>query len=92
MRKHRPHEHVCTCNAYGFPHRFGGGKCSGAWIAEKTWNKYYGAGPCDECMCNNDIGETAYCEVVEGQEGPQQCPVWQEYVAKHEIKVYLWYS
>ncbi|HET8686851.1 MAG TPA: hypothetical protein VFM18_09320 [Methanosarcina sp.] len=86
-RKARKGEFVCSCRAYKFPHRFGGGRCTGAFIAEQTWNENFGTGNCADCVnLNND--NIPYCEVVEGQEKITECPVWQEFVQFNEVKIY----
>jgi len=48
-RKRRPGEFVCDCDAYKFPHRFGGGKCHGSCIVSEHWNLYWG-------RCEVDMG------------------------------------
>ena len=50
-RKPRRGEYVCTCGAYRFPHRFGGGRCSGYFIAVEQWESHYGTGDCRHCNC-----------------------------------------
>jgi hypothetical protein len=89
-RKPRKGEHVCNCYAYRFPHRFGGGNCTGSWIADETWEANYGCGnPCDNCNnLNEDYNGIKYCEVYQGQEEIKECPAYQEFVEYNEIKVY----
>lgn len=84
-RKARPGEYVCDCSAYRFPHRFGGGKCSGVWLAEGQWARSFGRGRCEHCNSHNRTGPVPYCEVVEGSEDPGECPVFQEFVESYEI-------
>ena len=36
-RAPRKGEYTCTCPAYRFPHRFGGGRCSGMWL---VWQEF----------------------------------------------------
>lgn len=79
---------TCTCKAYKFPHRFGGGNCTGAFIAEDTWNSNYGTGVCANCNYINNTDRIPYCEVVHGVEKINRCPVWQEFVQFNEVKVY----
>lgn len=87
-RKTRPGEHVCSCQAYRFPHRFGGGRCSGYWVVLEQWEQSYGcAGVCRHCNSFNQTEAVPYCEVVAGGESVRQCPAWQEYVRINEIKV-----
>lgn len=86
-RKPRFGEFVCHCRAYKFPHRFGGGKCTGIVIAEQTWEKCWGGGVCATCNALNE--RERYCEVVEGQEDISECEAYQEFIEYHEIKVYI---
>lgn len=86
-RKPRRGEYVCTCGAYRFPHRFGGGRCSGYFIAVEQWESHYGSGDCRHCNSLNRTEAVPYCEVVEGGESVQECPVWQEFVRFNEIKL-----
>lgn len=88
MRKARRGEYVCRCRAYDFPHRFSGGACDGLRIVEDQWWDNYGGGACQACGLNNRTESEPYCEVVMGQEKPRQCPVWQEFVERHEIIIY----
>lgn len=88
MRKKRVYETTCRCTAYKFPHRFGGGRCTGRWIAKSTWNDSFGAGECQNCISNNQTEEIPYCEVVEGQAEASMCPKWQEFVEYNEIRLY----
>src|ERR1700748_414528 len=43
-RKVRKGEWTCTCAAYRFPHRFGGGNCDGSFLAVEAWESSYGGG------------------------------------------------
>lgn len=83
MRKPRKGEHVCRCHAYRFPHRFGGGRCTGYSVVSDYWERHYGSGDCANCLLL-DEGE---CQVVNGQEKTRECPVFQEFVQYHEIKL-----
>lgn len=87
-RKPRKGEHVCTCPAYRFPHRFSGGRCSGFFLVAEQWESHYGSGDCRNCNSLNTTDEIPYCEVYEGSERVQGCPAWQEFVHFNEIKVY----
>lgn len=81
----RPGEHTCRCPAYPFPHRFGGGRCTGLFLIQEHWNLYWGQS--EECQnCNNK--SEAGCEVLEGRERETECPVWQEFVQYNEVKLY----
>jgi len=86
MRKRRPGEFICDCRAYKFPHRFGGGHCSGFYLISEQWETFWGSGVCETCNCLN-TNEIPYCEVYNGQEGVSECPIWQEFVAYNEIKI-----
>lgn len=80
---------MCNCTAYPFPHRFGGGKCTGQQIAEAYFENHGGFGHCKDCHCfsrDRRFGDI-FCEVVNGQETPEQCPVVQELIAYEEIKM-----
>lgn len=74
-RTRRKGEYVCTCLAYHFPHRFGGGRCSGSHLVDAQWENDYGTGSCRTCGCYNDRGEQPYCEVYEGLERVKECPM-----------------
>lgn len=85
-RKPRKGEHTCRCGAYEFPHRFGGGRCTGVWVAKQQWEKAWGSGECRQCHCCNRNDVVPYCEVVEGQERVTECPVFQDFVQYNEIR------
>ncbi|QHJ81029.1 MAG: hypothetical protein [Bacteriophage sp.] len=60
----RRHQITCNCSAYDFPHRFGGGSCTGLqYVIEKA-----GSEQCKYCLLNNNG-----CEVVKGIESPEEC-------------------
>lgn len=84
-RRARAGEFICPCNAYPFPHRFGGGKCTGFSIIFEHWHTYWGH--CEECQ-NCNLKNEGECEVMEGRERETECPVWQEFVQYNEIKLY----
>lgn len=81
MRKKRFYEYTCTCEAYSFPHRFGGGKCKGLHLAEQAWPY---SEHCQHCAENTRYG----CAVVEGREDLQQCSAYEEFVEVNEIRIY----
>lgn len=87
-RKRRKGEYICDCKAYSFPHRFGGGKCSGYWVVKDYWEDHYGGGSCKHCNAYNTTDEYPHCEVVEGLERVDVCPVYDEFVNRNEIKIY----
>ena len=86
QRKIRKGEFICSCQAYTFPHRFGGGHCQGSFIVEQTWEANWGLGCCVNCN-NLNTSDIPYCEVLAGQERIDQCPEWQDFVAYNEIKI-----
>ena len=86
-RQRRHYEYTCTCGAYRFPHRFGGGRCSGMWIVTQQWENHYGGGDCRNCNSLNDTEAVRYCEVYEGGESVRECPVWQEFIHYNEIRI-----
>ena len=63
---------TCRCNAYKFPHRLGGGRCSGAKWAENYF--YQIRTECEGCNSNCET----HCEVATGQESITECQaVWE---------------
>ena len=58
---------TCRCSAYKFPHRLGGGKCSGNEWAESYYLTVREC--CELCNCNNN----RVCEVATGQESIKEC-------------------
>jgi len=79
MRPHRPGEYTCTCRAYKFPHRFGGGRCTGVFLTDNWPQKQ-----CYNCPCHQD---GAGCEVAKGAESIKECRIYQEFIEYWEIKV-----
>lgn len=86
-RQRRHYEYTCTCGAYRFPHRFGGGRCSGSWVVDQQWENHYGGGDCRNCNSLNKTEDIPYCEVYVGSERVNECPVWQEFVHFNEIRI-----
>jgi hypothetical protein len=84
MRRHRPYEWTCRCSVYSFPHRFGGGDCTGRYLTYHAWDNNSQGHPCISCACNE--GDT--CSVADGREDIKMCEVWQEYVRYREIRIY----
>jgi len=65
---------ICRCNAYRFPHRLGGGRCSGLLWAD-SYNKHER----DLCgSCNSNVN--GICEVAEGIESIRECEGFQEHL------------
>lgn len=85
-RKPRAGESVCTCTAYPFPHRWGGGDCKGLEVVAETWEANQGRRDCETCHCN--CQDAHYCEVLRGQEHPKAGDCWREFVRYNEIKIY----
>lgn len=83
-RKKRKGEYVCNCDAYSFPHRFGGGKCTGFEVVSDHWGTYYGH--CDECQTCNNL-DSAVCQVMQGVERETECQVFQEFIEYEEIRL-----
>lgn len=84
-RKRRKGEHICDCSAYKFPHRFGGGACTGAAVVQATRERNYGAGECSQCVLVDD-SDGRVCQVLTGLESVRECPALQDYIRVHEIK------
>lgn len=57
----------CGCDAYKFPHRIGGGKCTGSQWAEFYHNNI--RSECDGCNCTDG----ADCDVADGRESINEC-------------------
>lgn len=61
-RKRGKNEIVCMCSAYDYPHRLGGGACTG-W----EWCQAYRSIDSFECeTCNHSDGSA--CDIVTGQD------------------------
>lgn len=84
MRKPRKGEYTCNCSVYGFPHRFGGGRCTGFWVVQGHWEQCYGH---DESCASCNLLDSNTCQVMQGIEKPTECPVFQEFVIYNEIKM-----
>ena len=88
-KRDRSKDLTCTCDAYEFPHRFGGGRCDGKHVVCDYWNAHMGSGDCTDChsLVNDTINYNLYCEVEAGQEDRLQCPVLQEFLHFNEQKL-----
>lgn len=84
LRKTRLGEVVCTCPAYDFPHRFSGGRCTGAHLAED----YFFGGDCRDCNYLDESSGYRACQVIDGADAVTECPVWREFVRSNEVKLY----
>lgn len=86
----RNYDHTCTCRAYRFPHRFGGGKCSGINMVQEYWDKYYGhTSTCRSCPSFNEMEHV--CEVLNGGNAVHNCDMLIEFVQDnglHFIPIY----
>lgn len=75
-KRDRSKEVQCRCTAYPFPHRCGGGKCSGEDWAE-TYRIYSGSG-CEACNCYR--GQSESCDVGSGAESVEHCEAYMEVI------------
>lgn len=80
-RKARIYERTCDCDAYGFPHRLFGGKCTGEVIVKAQYESNENS-DCDNCSCND-----GYCQVLMGQENIKECPVVIDFSRYEGIKL-----
>ena len=87
-RRNRWYEKTCSCGAYRFPHRFGGGVCHGLDIVEDTWEQNWGGGVCADCNSCDKSEYDLYCQVKLGQENVTHCLAWREFVDVNEIRLY----
>jgi hypothetical protein len=78
-------EITCNCGAYRFPHRFGGGACTGILLAEQRWAKR----DCGDCHSIAYDSQTfaAYCRVVDGGDSLEECEMLQEFMRRNEIRI-----
>lgn len=61
-KKRKRHQVTCECSAYDFPHRIGGGACTGSgWCGSY---KEIDSSLCEDCNCF----ESGECQVETGQE------------------------
>ena len=73
-KKRRYFQITCFCTAYEFPHRLGGGKCSGTQWAESYYEVI--KKECSYCNCHVDNE----CEVAQGIENIHQCEAYQSFL------------
>jgi hypothetical protein len=74
---------TCLCSAYDFPHRIGGGKCSGS-----DWAYSYmllSGSECAVCNCLKGSGE---CDVVNGVEDIRHCEGYQDHLHRQPSEQY----
>ncbi len=79
----RSHEYVCKCDAYEFPHRMFGGRCTGQGYADEYWLEHYGSGLCRQCNSFNSDDMT--CDVYDMLEKPIECDAIQDLINTYEI-------
>ena len=66
---------TCVCSAYPFPHRIGGGQCTGT-----EWSASYmevDSANCQTCNCNTQDGS---CDVANGAESFKECEGYMDYL------------
>ena len=81
-------QYTCRCNAYHFPHRFGGGRCNGYSLAVEHWNTYWGHD--STCrMCNSFDANEHKCQVLDGGNHITNCEVVIEFVETNGIRFKL---
>ncbi len=83
MKKKTP-QVTCSCTAYKFPHRIGGGACSASDWCESY--KEIDGSCCQYCSCNNNSESSAQgerfntCDVISELEGVKLCDGFQDYL------------
>jgi hypothetical protein len=78
-------EFTCKCDAYRFPHRFGGGMCNGRNLVDQWWtNRSYG--DCRNIAYDSQMF-VPYCQVFEGGESLEECEKLQEFMQRNEIHI-----
>ena len=71
----RPLQVTCSCSAYSFPHRVGGGACSGS-----DWSSSYRELDGEYCQTCNCLNRDNNCDVTQGVESIVQCEGYQDYL------------
>jgi hypothetical protein len=76
------YEVTCECEAYSYPHRFGGGYCNGWSLVNLIWNN----GMCGDCSMKyyDDWRGCPECYVANGSEKLEQCEQLQEFLRRNE--------
>ena len=88
MKKKTP-QVTCSCTAYKFPHRIGGGACSASEWCE-SYKEIDGA-CCQYCSCNNNSESGAQgerfntCDVEQGLESIMLCDAYQDHLHSQPI-------
>lgn len=71
---------VCWCPSYDFPHRLGGGSCTGYHMAKDCFDN------CKACIGCELIGSYG-CEVIAEISEPRHCPYVQNFIAEYQIRL-----
>jgi len=71
----RPLQVTCSCSAYSFPHRIGGGICSGS-----DWSSSYRETDGEGCHRCNCLASDNACDVTQGAESIAHCEGYQDYL------------
>jgi len=81
-RRKPTYEVICRCGVYPYPHRFGGGYCSGESLVEFFWNN----GMCGDCKYRgfDDWSRAPVCQVLNGREVLIECEQLQEFLRSNE--------
>jgi hypothetical protein len=84
-RKKPVREFTCNCEAYSFPHRFGGGLCDGRSFVEKCWKD----GACGDCRSIDHDSQSfiPYFQIIEGRECLEECEMLQEFMQRNEVHI-----
>lgn len=71
---------TCICKAYKFPHRVGGGKCSGSeWV--ESYLMLYGE-CCQHCNYFRGVNQ---CDVIDGRECIEECDAYQQELRNSQL-------
>ena len=75
-------EVICRCEAYKYPHRFGGGYCDGSSLVTFFWEK----GKCGDCRFKDldSFTGTPSCQVLNGQDEIIYCEQLHEFLRANE--------
>lgn|SRR5574343_91254 len=74
---------TCSCTAYKFPHRLGGGRCTLQKFVVREFEKNYGSGECSGCLCFSNYE----CSVANGVESPEYCQIVQNIEHFYQINL-----
>jgi hypothetical protein len=80
--RHPFYEVICECEAYSYPHRFGGGYCDGMALLQFFWEK----GMCGNCRFRDQDSwsNKLFCQIINGQEDIAECEQLQEFLRANE--------